>query len=319
MKPAKNIDEMIRIMHSRGLIITDEDRLRRMLYNDNYYRLSGYFRVFQNDLAAGDNTFKAGTTDNDFIEPYLSDSGLRSVVLRGTAKVELVVRSRFAYLVAQNGGAYSYKDLDSYQPVKNRKGDELRVFLLGNMSKWMDMSKEVCIRHYRKSGEPVPIWAAMETMPFDTVSRMLSLHNDTKALRELYRSLGVRTNLRTSSEIIHAMVYSTQPVLAPLSPVASGNGHRPARDARHERGIPRVRIRAKISGTGIAGTHVPGGQDRRQQLVFAGGRRVPEHGCAIPRRHRAPAALGVSRVTMAKSSAPVLPQRVRRFAGRLSP
>lgn len=42
---------------------------------------------------------------------------------------------------------------------------------------------------------------------FDTVSRMLSLHNDTKALRELYRSLGVRTNLRTSSEIIHAMVY----------------------------------------------------------------------------------------------------------------
>lgn len=44
-------------------------------------------------------------------------------------------------------------------------------------------------------------------MPFDTVSRMLGLHRDTAALRELYHSLGVRANLRASSEIIHAMVY----------------------------------------------------------------------------------------------------------------
>lgn len=36
---------------------------------------------------------------------------------------------------------------------------------------------------------------------------MLSLHTDAKALRELYRSVGLCTNLRTSSEVVHAMVY----------------------------------------------------------------------------------------------------------------
>ena len=59
------------------------------------------------------------------------------------------------------------------------------------------------MRHYRRKGGPVPVWAAVETFPFDT----LSLHTDAKALRELYRSVGLRTNLRTSSEVVHAMVY----------------------------------------------------------------------------------------------------------------
>ncbi|WP_238548483.1 Abi family protein [Bifidobacterium biavatii] len=203
----KNLDEMIELMESRGLTVPDHDAMRRILFDSNYYRLSGYFRAFQNDPAHGDNDFKPNVNVSDFLEPYRLDSELRPMILRGTALIELTVRSRFEYLVAQNGGAYSYADIDSYESITNRKGVELRISLVANIRKWMDMSNEVCIRHYRKAGEPVPIWAAVETMPFDTVSRMLSLHRDTAALKELYRSLGVRTNLRTASEIIHAMVY----------------------------------------------------------------------------------------------------------------
>lgn len=207
MKPAKSLDEMVDLMESRGLSVPDRDGMRRILFNANYYRLSGYFRAFQNDPARGDNDFRPGVCAADFLEPYRLDCELRSVILRGTALVELTVRSRFAYLVARNGGAYSYMSLDSYESVVNRKGAELRLSLVSNIAKWMDMSSEVCIRHYRRTGEPVPIWAAVEILPFDTVSRMISLHRDTAALRELYHSLGVRANLRTSSEIIHAMVY----------------------------------------------------------------------------------------------------------------
>lgn len=207
MKPAKSLDEMVDLMESRGLAVPDRDGMKRILFDANYYRLSGYFRAFQNDPAHGDNDFRPGVSAADFLEPYRLDRELRSMILRGTALVELTVRSRFAHLVARNGGAYSYTSVDSYEPAVNRRGVELRLSLVSNIAKWMDMSSEVCIRHYRRAGEPVPIWAAVETMPFDTVSRMLGLHRDTAALRELYHSLGVRANLRASSEIIHAMVY----------------------------------------------------------------------------------------------------------------
>ena len=54
-KPAKTIDQMIALMSERGLVITDEAELRQVLFDCNYYRLSGYFRSFQVNPAAGDN------------------------------------------------------------------------------------------------------------------------------------------------------------------------------------------------------------------------------------------------------------------------
>lgn len=207
MKPAKTVDQMIDLMHERGLTITDESRLRDALMDCNYYRLSGYFRVFQIDPAHGDNRFREGTCDSAFLTPYTMDEQLRALILQGTARVEVTLRSRFAYLLANNGGAYTYRDPASYQSVYDRRGELLRDKLIGNMGKWIDMSNEVCVRHYKANGQSIPIWVAIEAFPFDTFSRMLSLHVDTVSLRSLYRSVGIRTKLRTASEIVHAIVY----------------------------------------------------------------------------------------------------------------
>ena len=88
-KPAKTIDQMIALMSERGLVITDEAELRQVLFDCNYYRLSGYFRSFQVNPAAGDNRYRPGTRDVDFLVPYAMDEKLRNIILKGTAKVEL--------------------------------------------------------------------------------------------------------------------------------------------------------------------------------------------------------------------------------------
>lgn len=206
-KPPLTVDQMIELMVDRGLEVTNEPALRKSLYDCNYYRLSGYFRVFQKDPSNGDNQFKLGTRDADFLVPYEMDERLRSIILRGTALVELTLRSRFAHLLAVNGGAYTYMEPSSYQDRKDSKGQTMRDGLLRNMNKWLGMSSEVCIRHYTRTKRPIPVWAAVEVFPFDTFSKMLSLHSDTASLKKLYRSVGLRTSLRTSSEIVHAMVY----------------------------------------------------------------------------------------------------------------
>lgn len=166
-KPAKTIDQMIALMSERGLVITDEAELRQVLFDCNYYRLSGYFRSFQVNPAAGDNRYRPGTRDVDFLVPYAMDEKLRNIILKGTAKVELTLRSRIAYLLASDGNAYTYMDPESYQDVRSKRGELLRDNLLRNMDKWMKMSNEVCMRHYRRKGGPVPVWAAVETFPFD--------------------------------------------------------------------------------------------------------------------------------------------------------
>lgn len=206
-KPAKSIDEMIDLLRNRGLIITDENTLRLALLNDNYYRLSGYFRVYQLDPEHGDNRFRKGTHASDFLVPYELDKGLRGIILDGMARLEVPLRSRFAYYAAQNGGAYTYLNSKSYVASKNNHGDSSRSTLLREINKWLHQSSEVCIRHYRSQDRMIPLWAAVETLPFGVISKMVSLYADTNTLRTFYRGLGLNASNRTNAQVIHSLVY----------------------------------------------------------------------------------------------------------------
>lgn len=206
-KPAKTIDEMMDILRERGLIITDGQRLRTMLLDDNYYRLSGYFRAFQKDPAGGDDRFVPGTCDEDFLIPYSLDTRLRGLLLDGISRLEVTIRSRFAYYVAVHGGAYSYLEPGSYVEKKNRHGQMLRDGLVRDISWWLSQSSEVCIRHYRDQRRDIPIWAVVETLPFGVISKMISLYRDTAVLQELYKSLGLNAGNARNAQILHAIVY----------------------------------------------------------------------------------------------------------------
>lgn len=201
MKQSKNLDEMVELFEERGLPVLDAEKLKNFLYDCNYYRLSGYFRAFQRDPKHGDNRFILGTTLDDFLIPYLMDEQLRSRILEGTAILERTVGARFSYLLAQAGEAYTYLDESSYSEYRSERDKRAalehfpshgspRSQLFRELYKWLSSSKEVCIRHYRKVKEPVPVWAAVEALPFGPVSKMLSLHRNTKVLRDLYESLG---------------------------------------------------------------------------------------------------------------------------------
>lgn len=74
------------------------------------------------------------------------------------------------------------------------------------MNQWLNKSQEISIKHF-SSHESLPIWAAVETLPFGCISKMISLYGDTKTLRQLYRSFDLNANIRTNAQIIHALVY----------------------------------------------------------------------------------------------------------------
>lgn len=44
-------------------------------------------------------------------------------------------------------------------------------------------------------------------MPFDTLSKMISLHTNTTAVDELNQSLSLGKNRQRAAQIIHSMVY----------------------------------------------------------------------------------------------------------------
>jgi len=67
-KSPKTIEEQIELLKERGLIVKDEEKLKRYLKNISYYHFSIYFKHFQKD-----NIFIEGTTFENVLNIYVFD------------------------------------------------------------------------------------------------------------------------------------------------------------------------------------------------------------------------------------------------------
>lgn len=217
-KPPKTLDGMVELFKQRGLNIDiDQTKLKRILYTNNYYRLSGYFRVFQQNPSKGSSTstgnnFLPETKVSDILSIYDADEEFRHLILIGTARVEVALRSILAYQMAQDGHAYDYTDPDIYKPgpvQAKAKGISMRKreHLIKDIRKWVSISKEVSIRHFMKADASIPLWAAIEVIPFSVLSTMFQLYDKKESVKRICRELGLGTKISKAATIMQAIVY----------------------------------------------------------------------------------------------------------------
>lgn len=158
-KPPKTFDEQIELIKSRGLIINNEERLRKYLINISYYHLSAYFKSFQEN-----DKFKDGTTFENVINLYQFDKKLRLLLLDVLERIEKSFKCSVIYNPAiKHDNSHWYLDSNLY--YSQEVFDSFIEPLLNNIK----TSKEVSIRHYySKYAEPEypPSWVALEVLTF---------------------------------------------------------------------------------------------------------------------------------------------------------
>ena len=90
-KPALSYSDQVHRLKSRGLKILNHNRLKHLLENLSYYRLSGYWYPLLDDKT--NQAFKADAQFQRVFELYLFYRELRSLVARELEKVEVSVRA----------------------------------------------------------------------------------------------------------------------------------------------------------------------------------------------------------------------------------
>ncbi|MFC1644793.1 Abi family protein [Patescibacteria group bacterium] len=158
-KPPKTIDEQIEILKKRGLIVNDEDEMRRYLKNISYYHLSIYFKHFQKD-----NFFIKGVEFDDVLNIYIFDQKLRLLLLDVLERIEKSFKCRLAYEMSVSSGDSCWIADSCY--FKNKVKHDNRI--VGLLEKLRD-SKETYIKHfYEKYSSPEypPIWMIIEALTF---------------------------------------------------------------------------------------------------------------------------------------------------------
>jgi abortive infection bacteriophage resistance protein len=198
-KPWFTCQEQIAKLRARGLETEDEKRLEELLLHIGYYRFTGYCLAFQVTVE-GKRRFHPGCTESAVQQAYDFDTVLRDLLTEALEIIEVDVRSTVAHRFGAEHGPFGHRikenfhartDADPAPPPKEYKEFVYEDWIktLHNEAK---RSKETFVVHFRQNYTEfpdLPIWVAVETMSFTTVSKMYQgmKKEDQKPIAQRYR------------------------------------------------------------------------------------------------------------------------------------
>lgn len=182
IKPPKSFDEQIDLLIDRGMAITDRDRAKRYLGHLNYYRLAAYWLPFEQDHPT--HQFKPGTDFNLILEHYIFDRELRLLVMDALERVEVSLRTRWAYHLAHTYVPHAHLQEKLFKENWNYLEN------INALRETVGRSSEIFIRHFSKYDEELPpIWVVCEVMTLGQLSKWyanLRHGSDRNAIAHVY-------------------------------------------------------------------------------------------------------------------------------------
>lgn len=199
-----SIEDQIKILKSRGLVIDDEPAVKSILSKENYYNLiNGYKSLFL-DSSAETETFLEGTTFSEIYELYLFDRELRSIFMRCILEIENNVKSVLAYkfseqyshtnyLVISNSNTYIGKHENKTLSQKTGEIVDLITGIQREISHQLGKNS-LMISHYVLDHGYVPFWVLVNTLSLGTISTFYS-HLKDKDENNIGREFGLKPDV----------------------------------------------------------------------------------------------------------------------------
>jgi abortive infection bacteriophage resistance protein len=185
LKIARTFEEQVQILESRKLNISCCESAKAFLTNNNYYRVSAYFKPYYN--IETDEEFKDWVTIEHVNNLYMFDSELRKLMLPILEKSEVAFRTHLAYYFAHEKGALGYQDRGNFYDNHFHRG------MMNNIGKVTNNPKEKFLQFYKNNyDDQYPIWVLIEALTFGTISKFYgNMKNADKAKlsRQFYNGL----------------------------------------------------------------------------------------------------------------------------------
>ena len=164
-KPALSFEDQLDRLVSRGLVVRDRELSIHYLSHINYYRLTSYLREFEVDHSS--HLIRPGTTIEQLIARYDFDRELRLLLLDAIERIEVSIRTQWAYHTSHMTSPFGY--LDSRYSASQKLFARNATALFGELER----SKEPFVLNFKsKYQEPdaPPSWIASEVMSLGLLS-----------------------------------------------------------------------------------------------------------------------------------------------------
>lgn len=180
--------DIVQLLKSRGLKITNEEKAKHYLSHIGYYRLSAYMYPLLS-FPKEQNLFKQGESFDKVIMLYRFDKKLRLLLFNEIEKIEIAVRCAIVNFGTEMIGdpfwitdAINFSNLQKFNRSMRLIEEEL------------NHTKEDFINHFKEiyCNQYPPAWMLTEILPFGVITNIYSNIKNKKIKKFIAQSFGLQ-------------------------------------------------------------------------------------------------------------------------------
>lgn len=221
--------QIVKILKSRGMIITDEYKAENYLMNIGYHRLSAYIYPFYKTPKV-DLVLKEGTSFRQVLTLYRFDKKLRMLLFNEIEKIEVAIRSVLANIGCQELEDRYWITHREYYANAEKFNQTLSI-----IEKELSSSKEDYIEGFRHNCIETypPAWMITEVLSFGNLNYIYSNISSNQLMKYIAGYFGLKPPVFTSWLTVlanlrnmcchHARVWNRDFMLNPAEPKKTKN------------------------------------------------------------------------------------------------
>lgn len=187
-KTFKTLEEQVEILKEKGLIISDCEKARDILFRENYFFLSGYRRLFM--ISYKDKEFIKGTTFEELYAVFIFDRKIRNMMFKFILIIENNIKSIMSYTLSKK---YGIREKNYLEP-KNFTQDEYRTRQVHDVINKMkrqirnNVKQHTATTHYLNNYGYIPLWILVKVLSFGIMSELYNIlkPEDQLKISEIY-------------------------------------------------------------------------------------------------------------------------------------
>ncbi len=177
-KTFKTLDEQVRILESRGLIINDYNRTKEILFKENYFFINGYRHLLIDPENKG--RFVQGATFEELYSIFVFDRRMRNIMFKNILIIENNIKSIISYQLSKK---YGYKEKDYLNP-KHFRQESFKLSqvndIINKMKRQIRLNgkQHRATKHYISNYGYIPMWVSVKVLSFGIISELYTILKD---------------------------------------------------------------------------------------------------------------------------------------------
>lgn len=182
-KTFKTLDEQVEILKQKGLIISDCDKARDILFRENYFFLSGYRQLFM--ISSKDRNFIKGTTFEELYGVFVFDRKVRNMMFKFILIIENNIKSVTSYTLSKKYGIREKNYLEPKNFTQDAYKSRQVHDVISKMKRQIrnNVKQHSATVHYLNNYGYIPMWILVKVLSFGIIGELYNILKPEDQLR----------------------------------------------------------------------------------------------------------------------------------------